>query len=170
MKKPLTIFLLACVASNACNASKAYDVEAGAVIKNSIPCFYSSRSLPRETPENLQGEGVSFSVFDRSSRKYHWEAWFRMRPTPLPTSPQNCIPYGVVSPERNDTPVRPLNHDVPYQFDMTGEMGRQRVYFCLRKDTQGRDYLSKMDGNGNCSTEPLNAPPKSFWQRLLGDN
>lgn len=143
------------LAGNGLAVSKPFDAYAAAVMKDGKPCFYLPPPIAEETPPSLRGEGVSMEVFDDVAKRYKWESWLKTRPKVNPTSPSTCIPYGFKSPDKNRTLEEPLTNDTAYIFDMYGEYGRNRLYFCIKKDAQGKDYLAKSGPRGNCSSEPL---------------
>ncbi len=143
------------LAGNCWAMSKPFDAYAAAVIKKGKPCFYLPTPVDAETPDYLRGEGVYMGVFDDVAKKSKWESWLKTRPKINPTSPNTCIPYGFKSPDKNRTLAEPLTHDTAYIFDMYGEYGRNRLYFCIKKDAQGKDYLSKSGPQGHCSSDPL---------------
>jgi hypothetical protein len=151
--------------------SKLYDYEAGAVLRDGKPCFYTNRPIVAITPSYLQGQGVEVEVYARNrhdNESLKWGMWLKSRPTIDPVSPKTCMLYGTVSPDKNRKLAVHLDYDDPYYFSLLGEYGRYRVNFCLRKDSQGRDYLSKSEYNDKwiCTSESL-MEKKTLWQRLF---
>ncbi|OHX10303.1 hypothetical protein BI347_21150 [Chromobacterium sphagni] len=143
------------LAGNSWAMSKPYDAEATAVMKDGKPCFYLKTPIEGDTPDYLKGQGVSAEVFNETQHRYMWKSWYKTTLKTPPTSPQTCISYGTKSPDKNRMLALPLTNDTAYIFDMFGEYGRNRLYFCIKKDAQGKDYLSKSGPQANCSTDPL---------------
>ncbi|WP_440217251.1 hypothetical protein [Chromobacterium piscinae] len=140
--------------------SKPYDAVAGAVMRDGTPCFYSLVPLSAEPPGYLRGMGISLRLFNESPRApgYLWDTWFKTWTRKLPTSPATCVPYSIASPDKTPRPPQALRHDEPLSFSFGGEWGRQNVRFCIRKDDQGHDYLTKVvrhNGVAACTAEPL---------------
>lgn len=137
--------------------SKLYDYEAAAVLKNGQPCFYLTHQIEAITPDYLQGQGVRAAVYAILPNKETemWSMWMKDKPATIPVSPESCMMYGTRSPDRNHKPAAPLQYDEAYRFVLMGEYGRNMVYFCIKKDAQGKDYLAKSGPRGNCSSEPL---------------
>ncbi|WP_158300920.1 hypothetical protein [Chromobacterium sp. ATCC 53434] len=135
--------------------SKLYDADASVLMKNGKPCFYISTPIEKETPDFLAGEGVHAAVF-KVNGPSKWDMWMEKRLRVDPVTPKSCIPYGMKSPIRNDKLALPLNHGEGYYFSLTGEYGRYRVYFCVKKDSNSnKDYLVKADKYGHCLSESL---------------
>jgi hypothetical protein len=136
---------------------KLYDYEAAAVLKNGQPCFYLTHQVEDITPDYLQGQGVRAAVYaihpDKETEM--WSIWMKNKPATAPTSTDSCIIYGSRPPDKNIKLAIPLRYDEAYSFVLMGEYGRNMVYFCIKKDAQGKDYLSKSGPRGNCSSEPL---------------
>ncbi|WP_158300921.1 hypothetical protein [Chromobacterium sp. ATCC 53434] len=143
------------LASNCWAMSKPFDAYAAAVMKDGKPCFYLKVPIEGETPDYLKGQGVSAEVFNDTQHRYMWKSWYKTTLKTAPVSPQTCLPYGTISPDKNKVPAQPLTNHTAYIFDMFGEHGRNRLYFCIKKNSQGKDYLSKFDPQGNCSANPL---------------
>uniref|UniRef100_UPI003F79E289 hypothetical protein n=1 Tax=Chromobacterium amazonense TaxID=1382803 RepID=UPI003F79E289 len=148
------------LSSPAFAVSKLYDAVAGVTLKNGQPCFYTLAKISNPPPDYMKGMGMSFAVFNETTgaKGYTWHTWFSSWAKPLPTSPASCVPYGIASQDQNKQPAKPLPRDTPLTFSMTGEHGKHGVGFCIRRDTQGRDYLSTVawqDGTASCTTEPL---------------
>ncbi|OHX20453.1 hypothetical protein [Chromobacterium sphagni] len=137
--------------------SRLYDYDAAAVLKNGQPCFYLTHQVEEITPGYLQGQGVRAAVYAMLPNKDSemWSMWMKNKPATAPTSPASCMMYGTRSPDKNHKLAAPLRHDEAYSFALMGEYGRNMVYFCIKKDAQGKDYLSKSGPQGNCSTDPL---------------
>lgn len=151
--------------------SKLHDSEVAAIFKDGKPCFYLTHPIEETTPSYLQGSGIRADVYSikKGGAGLMWHMWMRQRPAIAPTSPETCLPYGTVSPDKNRKLAEPLKHDEAYSFALMGEYGRNMTFFCIHKDAQGKDYLSKSDHQGNCQAEPLLEQPKaSFWQKLFG--
>ena len=140
--------------------SKPYDAIAGVVLKDGAPCFYSTVPLDAEPPAFMKG-GVDLSLFSESQNApgYLWEAWFKVWKAPLPNSAASCLRYGIKSPDKNSRPPKIIPRDNPVSFSFLGEWGRQNVRFCIRKDANGRDYLStvvRQNGVASCTNVLLN--------------
>ena len=157
MRAILAVTLLM-IAGHTLAMSKLYDVDAGLVMKDGLPCIYSVVPLKVKVPSFLQGQGVQFSVYDEATSQPMWDMWLKARPLPLPQAPETCVRYGVVSPDQNRTPAKPLVLNTVYTFDMAGETGRQEVQFCIRKDGQSKDYLAQVARRNECTSAPFSEP------------
>lgn len=158
--KKILFFIALLFSSSAWAASKPYDSEALAILRNGKPCFFLPSSIEPVTPSHLQGEGVQaelYAVGEGNVTTLFWGMWMKERFRIAPTSPNTCIPYGMRSRDQNRKRASPLKHDQPYYFSLSGEYGRFRVYFCLRKTPEGRSYLAKsfFDEKWKCSMDRL---------------
>jgi hypothetical protein len=129
------------------------------------PCFYTNRPVDDETPSHLKGRGVRAEVFEVGG-SMQWGMWSSQRLQTAPISPDSCLPYGTVSPDKNLQLALNLQLERPYYFSLYGEYGRYRLYFCLIKDNKGQIYLSRSVFNDRwqCTDKPI--PPSRFDRKL----
>ncbi|WP_434630037.1 hypothetical protein [Chromobacterium sp. CV08] len=159
-KITLAALMTAVSISSSWAMSKPYDAVAAVIIKAGLPCFYSKVPLESPPPDYLKDMGLEISVFNQSKSTpgYIWHTWFKDWQKPLPVSPASCIPYGIKSPDKNPRLAKSLPRNTPLSFWMDGQYGRHNVRFCIRKNTQGQDYLATVinqDGVYACTAEAL---------------
>lgn len=160
IKKMAFLMLLGSISTWATAMSKPYDAVAGLTLRSGKPCIFSQEPLPQEPPDYMKDMGLAFRVFSESPSApgYLWDAWFKVWKKPLPDSASTCVAYGEAQSDVTRHPAKPLPLDTPLSFDMDGQYGRHNVRFCLRKDSQGKRYLStavRKDGVSACTADPL---------------
>ncbi|WP_434630030.1 hypothetical protein [Chromobacterium sp. CV08] len=126
------------LAGNCWAMSKPFDAYAAAVMKDSKPCFYLKIPIEGETPDYLKGQGVSAEVFNDTQHRYMWKSWYKTTRKTPPVSPQTCLPYGAMPPDKNKVTVQPLTKDTSYILTCLASTVGTVSIFASRRTHRGK--------------------------------
>jgi len=143
--------------------------QAGVVLKNGVPCFYSLNPIEKVEPDSK----IGISVYGTSAYGYAgtmWQVDFPLKQGNIPVSPESCIPYESISSIKSeyDRRAQPLTTNTVYSISIAGSwIYPQDSSFCIIKNKQGEKYLS--EASGNCCTEkPLMQKKRKSRSFLFG--
>ncbi|AZN35134.1 hypothetical protein [Iodobacter ciconiae] len=144
--------------------SKPFDADANAILKEDVPCFFilpTTKALPPKV-------SVSILVYDIGGPTTEvWGVYYKT-PTITPSTTQTCIAYDKATLAEEQSIGKKLEFSRPYSADIATEDFVARINFCLMKTASNQPFLTKTNGQGSCTLEPLNAHKEStFWQRLF---